>query len=87
LPKDVSQQGDQMSLRKNWPTCSPTRFFSEFAHDFIRGETLLKKFGLLLQFKKEQKVNNRPIAENLPNLVTLVFRQENRKAGSDKSKH
>jgi hypothetical protein len=67
-------QGDQKSLRRSRPKCSPTRFFDKIY--IYRTETLEKdghKFALLLLFsKKLPNVNNHPIGENLPNLVILA---------------
>jgi hypothetical protein len=37
----------------------------------LRGLKVAKKFVLFLPFSKQPEVNNRPIGENSPNMVTL----------------
>jgi hypothetical protein len=63
-------QGDLMSLLKNHPKCSPTNL-SKLTHNLNHGKSS-QKCGLHRGFKKNlPKVNNRPLGENSPNLVTL----------------
>jgi hypothetical protein len=35
----VSNQGDQMSVRKNRPKCSPTDFLSKLIHNYFHGKS------------------------------------------------
>jgi hypothetical protein len=46
---------------------APTIFWSKLVHKFVCG----KIWPTLVIFKKVPNKNNRPIAENSPNLVTL----------------
>jgi hypothetical protein len=69
------EQGDQTSLRKNRSKWSPTHSWSKcictYVHNLNRGKS--RKIGNL--FTIQFKVSNRPLGENLPNLVTLIKRQ------------
>jgi hypothetical protein len=68
------QQGDQMSLLKNHPKCTPTLFCqNRYLHYFYRGKIVATKFGLCTAaiFGKMPKVNNHPKGEKALNLVTL----------------
>jgi hypothetical protein len=64
------RQGDQMSLWRNRPNCSPTSFFASFTVE--KSSPIV--WPTFVIFKKQPKVNNRPIGENSPNLVTLACR-------------
>jgi hypothetical protein len=57
-------QGDQMSLWKSRPKCSPTHFLSKQKRSpkFFAGSVI---------FQKIPDVNNHPMDENSPNLVTM----------------
>jgi hypothetical protein len=65
----VGQQGDQMGLRKYRSKCSPNHFLSKLIHNINQWKMLYKN---LSYFNKLPKVNNHPIVENSPNLVTLL---------------
>jgi hypothetical protein len=64
-------QGDQMRLLKNRPKYSPNRVLTKLLHNFYGGKKKLTKFVYFCN-KKLPKVNNHPIGENSPNLVTLT---------------
>jgi hypothetical protein len=74
LALKVSQtQGDQMSLWKNHPSCNPF-----FCQNMYMLTPIHKKYSspnmsdTSLILKELPKVNNRPLGENSPNLVTLT---------------
>jgi hypothetical protein len=70
------KQGDQMSLRKNQPKFTPTHSLSKCMFHFYRAKKQTKSLGYFcILFKKLAKVNNRPMCENSPNLVTLVIKK------------
>jgi hypothetical protein len=64
---DRRDLGDQMSLTKNFPKCSPTIFIKI---NTVENSSLLLSATFLI-FKKLPKVNNSPRGENLTVLVTL----------------
>jgi hypothetical protein len=64
-------QGDQMSLWKSRPKCSPTHVLSHLLHNYKRGEKLHKFLYYFCNLQKMPKVNSRPMSENLPDLVTM----------------
>jgi hypothetical protein len=53
-------QGDQMSLRKIRPKCSPTNYLPKLMHNFSVEKCSLKIRATSVIFKKLPKVNNRP---------------------------
>jgi hypothetical protein len=57
---------------KNRPSFSPTRFMSNFIHNFYLGKSRPKICATSVIIKKLSNENNRPIGVNLPNLVTLI---------------
>jgi hypothetical protein len=65
-------QGDQMSLRKNRPKCSPIHFFCQKLYIIYTLVKISPTFwATSVIFEKTLKVNKRPLVENSPNLVTL----------------
>jgi hypothetical protein len=69
-------QGNQMRLLKDRPKYSPNGVLTKLLHNFYGGKKKLTKFVYILLStyfcnKKLPKVNNHPIGENSPNLVTL----------------
>jgi hypothetical protein len=75
----IDKQGDQMSFVKNRP--SSTHFLVKINTQPIPWEKVTKKFRLLRQFsQKLPKVNNGPMGENSPNLVTLFISMKKRRA-------
>jgi hypothetical protein len=61
-------QGRQMSLLKNRPSCSPTRFMLKLIYIF-NVEKSKPKICATSVIKNLPKDNNRPIGETSPNLV------------------
>jgi hypothetical protein len=61
-------------FRKKLPKMYPNPFFVKIIASLLKWKRLIEKLGYLCNFqpKKSPKVNNSPIGENLPNLVTLV---------------
>jgi hypothetical protein len=66
-------QSDQMISWKSRPKCSPTKYLSKLINNCFRGKTGPKICLTSVIFKTLPKVNNRPIGEYLPNLVTLAL--------------
>jgi hypothetical protein len=70
------KQGDQMSFWKKIAqnVDSQTQFLLQLMHYFSYGQKVAQNFGSFnMQFsKKPPKVNDSPIAENSPNLGTLL---------------
>jgi hypothetical protein len=67
------KQGDQMSVGKSGPKSGPNNFFAKINPQLVPWKKVAQKCALLLQFFKPlPKVNNHPLGENSPNLVTLV---------------
>jgi hypothetical protein len=71
------EQGDQMNLLQNRQKCSLPEFLSKLIHNFLihnfkRGKSSPKMWATSESFKKLPKVNNDPIGEKSPNLVTLI---------------
>jgi hypothetical protein len=66
------QQGDQMSLLKNDPKCSPTLFCqNQYLHNFYRGKIVATKFGLCMyscnfreNFQSKQSPKMRKVAQS-----------------------
>jgi hypothetical protein len=56
---------------KNRPIGCPTQFVKTITYITCTGEKVAQKFELLLYLKNLAKVNNCPMGENSPNLVTL----------------
>jgi hypothetical protein len=56
---------------KNGPQCGPTHFLSKLMRNLNRGTSSPKNVGVFFRFQKSAKVNNRPMGENSPILVTL----------------
>jgi hypothetical protein len=57
-------QGDQMSLWKNRPDCSPAHFLSKYVKytTLFMGKSILKNLGYFCDFQRKQpKENHRPI--------------------------
>jgi hypothetical protein len=73
LPK-ASRQGDQMSLWKIRPKCSPTHFCE--IHKNITYTAENKSLQIykcyFWKFSRTFRVNNRPIGKKSPNLATLL---------------
>jgi hypothetical protein len=67
----ATNQGDQMSLWKSYPNCSPTQFWSKLMHDSYLRKKVPQHFGLLFYFWKKLPVSN-SLGEFSPNLVTLL---------------
>jgi hypothetical protein len=71
-----------MNLWKNLSKCSRTHFcHSEYITFIVQNSS--PKIGLFLKLKTQPKINNRPIAENWPNPVTL--QEKEGKKHNDKS--
>jgi hypothetical protein len=70
----ISDQGDQMSLRRNRPKCSPTHFFVK-SDAYVTcavensGAIICATFEI---FKRQPKVNNNLIGENWRNLGPML---------------
>jgi hypothetical protein len=61
-----------MSWWRNGPKCSQTHFLPKI-NALLPWNKVAQTFGLPLHFSQNlNKVNNRPIGEKLPNLVTLA---------------
>jgi hypothetical protein len=65
-------QGDQLSLWKNRPACGPTHFcqYKYITYSVEKSSPIF--LATFVIFLKLPRVNNRPMGENLPNLVTLL---------------
>jgi hypothetical protein len=61
-------QGDQMNRRKR-----ANNFLSELIHNLHLGKEWPKIFAYFYNFYKSAQGNDRPLAENSPNPVTLNF--------------
>jgi hypothetical protein len=67
----AAAQRDQMSFWKHCPKCSPTHFFAKIITKILPLKILAKNWATSVIYKKLQKINNRPVHENSPNLVAL----------------
>jgi hypothetical protein len=65
IHKYSAHQGDQMSLQKNHPKCSPIHFWSKSIHNFCRRKKFPKIHLLVLmrQCSKNLSKDNRPMGE------------------------
>jgi hypothetical protein len=57
---EIHEKGDQMSLRKSRPKCSPTRFLSKPMQNFDHGKSS-QKFLASIIIKKPAQLNKSPI--------------------------
>jgi hypothetical protein len=64
------RQGDQMSLCKSGPKCSPNPFFGQNEYINFSLQKGTKKFGYFRNFQKVPKLSKGQTGENSPNLVT-----------------
>jgi hypothetical protein len=65
-------QGDQMSLLKNRPKCSPTNFLTKLMHYLYHGKSSPKLWATFVIFKKTEQSKPSPMDKFSPNLVTLT---------------
>jgi hypothetical protein len=71
VPRRQQVLGDQMSLWKNYPKCSSTHFFKTTL-TLTDYKSSSQTWDTSVIFKKLPRVNNRPVFENSPDLVTLA---------------
>jgi hypothetical protein len=79
------KQGDQMSVWKSRPKCSPTHFRSELMQNFNLGNGSSWKCASFESLIKQHKVNKHPLGEKSPNPITLplnLIARRNRTFGS-----
>jgi hypothetical protein len=69
-------QGDQMSLWKDRPTCSPNHFTQKLLHNLNHGKSGPQIWATYVTFNQLSKVNH-PMGENSPHLVTLTHAANN----------
>jgi hypothetical protein len=67
----VSNQCDQMSSRKSRPNCCPTHYISILTRNRYHGKWNPKESATFVILTNLLEVNNHPLGENSPNLVTL----------------
>jgi hypothetical protein len=60
------------SLWKNRQICRPTHVLTKSINKMCHGKSCPIIWAIFKIFKNPHKVNNRPISENSPNLVTLI---------------
>jgi hypothetical protein len=65
---------------KKWPKFCQAHILLKLKHNINRGKNVVAK--KIVIFEKLPRVNYRPMGENLPNLVTLVFANFANKANS-----
>jgi hypothetical protein len=72
LAQQVTEnQSDQMSLCKISPKTWPNTFLTKLMYNLNFGKSSFKMWATSAIIKSLPKVNNPPLGENLPNLVTL----------------